>query len=204
MKSTLIVEIVPTFYLKKIDSLEIYNKLINGDFKSIQKKNNLSSTYISNIKLYGNDSQDSTYTFNDNNNIKQIIVTSNNNIRNKCDWCLKEIKTNDIVIGVPISYKYDSGNHIFEMEGCCHSFECSFSYMKRFRGYHLSTYDPLYYNSENILRYFFHLCYPNDILMEACDPRIQNHIGGPLEDCNHVYYRLPSIVIKTAKGLYQK
>jgi hypothetical protein len=76
--------------------------------------------------------------------------------------------------------------------------------MKRFRGYHLSTYDPLYYNSESILRFFFHLCYPNDELKEACDPRIQKHIGGPLEDCNHMYYRLPCVVIKNVKSLYQK
>jgi len=205
MKSTLsFVDIVPTFHLKKIDSVKIYNKLINNEFKNVERKKNISLTTSNNIKLYGNDSQDSTYTFNDNNNIKHIILTSNNTHRHRCDWCFKEMNENDTHIGVPVSYKYENGNHVFDMEGCCHSFECAYAYMKRFKGYHLSTYDPLYYNSESILRYLFNLCYPNEVLRESCDPRIQKHLGGVLDEGLHIYNRLPCVVIKTAKTLYQK
>jgi hypothetical protein len=206
MNSKLIVGIVPTFHLKKIDSLDIYQRLIKGEFKSVNhtKKTPTNVANTQEISLHGNNSDDSTFTFKDHNNLVQVIVTSNHYDRHRCDWCLQPMKESDISIGVPITYDYQGGNHIFEMEGCCHSFECAFSYMKRFRGYHVSTFDPVYMNSETILRFLFHLCYPDEVLRDSPDPRITLAMGGAVGSIKHTYVRIPSVIIQKAKVLYQR
>jgi len=206
MKSTLIVGIVPTFHLKKVDPLEVYQRLIKGDFKSIVKNVRSAQPIESReINVYGSNSDDASFTFKDHNNLLQVIVSSNHNDRKTCDWCKQSIPDDSIIIGVPISYAFQAGNHIIDMEGCCHSFECAFSYLKRFRGYHVSTFDPIYANSETILRFLFSLCYPGETLKDAMDPRIYKQMGGSVSNIkHHSYVRLPSVVIQKAKVLYQK
>jgi hypothetical protein len=205
--------ISPTFILRKIDPTEVYNNLIKGKYSDVVYNNKLQSddnVMVNEIKILGSSTRDDMFSFKDYNNVVQVYCSNGSQSHNKiiCDWCREPIEKDKATIGIPINYKYDreTKNHYFDIEGTCCKFECAYSYLKRYAGYGTSCHDPLYTNSENLLRFLFKIIHGDKaILRDAVDPRITIRMDGPVEPCkSYSYVRTPSIILNQSRVLYHR
>ena len=145
----------------------------------------------------------------------QIIGTDEGpEIAKECVWCRSEIKTEALGIPISIEILQDRETHekayVFHIDGnddyCC--FECCFSGFKRLNPASVIFRDPLYMDSEQMLKFMYSCVYPKGApLREAQDYRLLKRNNGPLTEKEffsetHSYVRTPNIILLPAKIEY--
>lgn len=190
-KSTksLVTIITPTIHIKGVDIKKIVDNYNKGYY------NNISISTLPKIKL---------------NDITNIVSSTNQQPRpklNRCMWCLRELIQ---PIGIPIDIWYLSNEDsilILTMEPNYCSFECTYAALIRELGYNYVARDPLYCQSEMLLKTWYNLLYPNQPLIPAGDRYLLDQNGGQLtsdeyQRSGHLYYKLPNIIVESGKFNY--
>ncbi len=132
----------------------------------------------------------------------------------ECMWCRSEIKTE--ALGIPISIEIlqdretEEKAYVFHVDGnddyCC--FECCFSGYKRLTPASTIYRDPLYMDTEQMLKFMYSCIYSNaPPLKEAQDYRLLKRNNGPLTEKEffsetHAYVRTSNVILLPAKIEY--
>ena len=154
-------------------------------------------------------------------------------IGGECDWCDEEFRTQSIGIPVraveilipsgsrsalasgrnaeEILIPQDQRQTAYYMENCYCSYECAFAAFKLFCGVYHRMRDPIYMNSEHLLRHLYNVNYPEaGPLQGAPDFRlIKRKKGGVLDRSEfasrkHTYVRMPNVILAPFKVQYYK
>jgi hypothetical protein len=202
-----IVDFIPTFYLKGVDYNKVYEKYINKEYDNIDISS-LPSTKlvdlpdISNIKQYDNNINNDIFCINDSSGNKRTILTTNVKPVKYCAWCHNDINQ---PVGIPIRY---SKGVIYIDQPCYCSFQCAYAGLKRDNPSIYYYRDPLYIDSEYLLHYLYQLMYPNQTLIPSPDWKLLDINGGPLSkdefyNGKDTYISLPNVLISVVRRMYQ-
>jgi hypothetical protein len=228
MATKSIISLVPTFLLRKVDPQRIYDQYREGKYQTIEMPTEkLTVTTITNTlqPTVGVSSDSDIYAFQTKANTLQTVITTNHpqyvlfNTQGHpvleggtCDWCRQEFKHR--ALGIPIRLEEhvinDQKVSVYYLDGCMCSFECCLAELKRNYRQLYRYRDPLYMDSEQLLRHLHSQVHPNrGFLREAPDYRLLRHAGGALEhhdfhDRKQVYERTPNIVLAPIKVEYLK
>lgn len=219
--------ITPTFLLKGVDPLKVLNDYLTGNHPTSRKPSAscTPSTLISLIPKYGTTPDSETYVYRDRTNYQKRIVTTNHDVFSqsddpstlptvgKCMWCRRELEKSPV--GIPTTVKWTpdlsspsrrAGSLRFTVDGTYCTFECAYASLKYISPpIHLMR-DPLYMDSEQLLRLMYSTCYPDSkkFIQPAPDWRLLKDNGGPLtlqeffSDC-HRYVKTPNVVVHPIK-----
>jgi len=223
-----ILSVTPTFLLRKIDPHQIYEQYIQGQYANIKlppEKITISTTPIVVQPTVGNSPESDVYTYRTKSNTIQTVVTTNHTRYQicttsgaetpdggECDWCWKEFKHKAVGIPVQVDYIRDNGETItkYYVDGCMCSFECTLAELKKHYALSYRYRDPLYIDSEQLLRNLYSTMYPNaGFLRPAPDFHLLRRRGGSLNydefhDKKHTYERTPNVVVAPLKVQYLK
>jgi hypothetical protein len=230
MANKAVIGIVPTFTLRRVDPKEVYDKYLKGcyaEMKFPKEKISLSISSTATNPTMSSSPDAGVFCSRLKNNTFQVIATSNsipysiymNNGQNlpvggECMYCRKKFETD--ALGIPTRMKEyrDSNNRlslIFYMDDCSYcSFECAFAALKFYSNGQANVYDPLYMDSEQLLRYLYSIVYPNaGHLRESPDRRLHQRFNGPLEDDafysnKHAYIRTSNVILAPLKVQYSR
>lgn len=210
----------PTFLLKGVDPVAIWNSYIEGKYANtkVVVDPNLNINPIQLTLPEGSSPADEIYTIKDKNGIPTMALSTNHSltrnggrvseipIEGECDGCRKVLE--DPPIGIPIRVDYDHINNIrhYYVDGAFHSFECAYRKLIEQQGKTIVSSDPLYSDSESLLLSWFESLYPNEKLKPANDFRLLKP-RGPLtqemfEQGMHNYKRTTNIFITPIKIQY--
>ena len=96
-----------------------------------------------------------------------------------CDWCRRHFETPPL--GIPINYRLGAdGVYRYQCDGYHCSFECALAFIRRDNSSYARGRDPLYRDSEPLLKNMFAKLYPNKKLLEAIDWRLMRDNGGDI------------------------
>lgn len=225
-----ITHITPTFLLKGIDPVKVITNYLNRKYDSLRLPltkitTATNFTPVSLLPRYGDSVNDQTYIYRDKTNNQQIITTSNHysysivrdNIENgrpiqllvkgKCRWCHLELKVEPV--GIPIKIEIlGNRSYVFHVDGQYCSFECCYAGLKRLNIPNPYYRDPLYMDSEQMLKLMYSVIYPNaGRLREAPDWTLLKENDGPLDakeffNNSHIYQRTTNIILLPVKIEY--
>jgi len=180
--------IIPTFHLRGIDPNVALSKYKNKNFPEIiEEKVNI---FVSNIQIlpkYSEDLRDETFLFQDKSGSKDVYTTLNHtsfksweekgthNPKTPCMYCRHPV--GEKCVYIPI--KFVKEGLLTGLDPHCRN-ECALSSLHREQGLSFITRDPLYKDSEYLLKYLHSLEYGDEPLEEALDWRLLNINGGPL------------------------
>lgn len=225
------INITPTFLLRGVDTHNVINEYINGKLLQRPIKNEIIKISTSNVDIlpeYSKNTEDQIYSYTDKGNIKKLVGTTNHIIYNvskslsqnklssniilpegtKCMWCRYELDRTCIPIGIPIRVSKTDQQFTFYTDGMYCSFECCYADLKRNNRYPITYRDPLYMNSEHLLKYMYSVLHPNEKpLQDAPDWRILKENGGFLDrkdfvSKSHKFYRTYNVIISPCKIEY--
>lgn len=211
------VSINPSFFLKKIDPCQVYEKYKNGKYSHLslpESKEKKMEKHTSELfNKYEQNMENPIFIFKDKANYNQVVATSNCQKETTgsfiCDWCRYPFKGERV--GIPLKVEIEKGMPtIVHNEGCFCSFECCLSEVKWRRGVSFSYRDPLYMDSEQLLRYVYRLCYPKgEVLREAPDFRLLRNNGGSIDlddffSKTHKYVRTSQVLQNPVRVQYLK
>jgi hypothetical protein len=214
----------------------VSNGLIsNNDIGSSRKVNVASSSGITLIPEYDKSAESETYSYIDKSNIKRIVTTSNHTkyslVRDgkplskgvKCSWCRLRVEDHpgfdkeNGPIGIPLKFELAKINGVYLYIFHCDqddfgTFECAFALFKFLNPPTYAYRNPVYMDSEKMLRLLYSLAHPNGEQLKAADDwRLLGENGGPIEKNEffkgtHTYRQTPNIILLPAKieYLYQK
>ena len=230
MASKAVIGVVPTFTLRRIDPKEIYEKYKKGLYAGLSlPKEKIAISVSSTVTdpTMSSSFEFGIYCCRLKNNTIQVIATSNSVPYHvymdngcmlpqggECLHCRKQFVTE--ALGIPTKMKEvrdDIGrlSMVFYMDDCSYcSFECVFSALKLYSNGQAHMYDPLYMDSEQLLRYLYSQIHPNaGPLRDAPDRRLHQRFNGPLDDeafhsKKHTYIRTSNIVIAPIKVQYSR
>lgn len=232
--SSSIVGINPTFLLRKIDPVKIRDKYFNGDYAQLTLPNTkINVTVPANLMTIqptlGTSPECDVYTFRTKSNTLQTVATTNHQayvilttqgitppLGGECDWC--RLKFEHSALGIPVKIEEvrpDPNTEptlIYYVDKCLCSFECCLAYLKKHYSLSYRHRDPLYIDSEQMLRSLYSKIHPKAgflSLRQANDPDLLRVKGGSLEvaeyrDAKHIYERTPNIVVAPIKVQYLK
>ena len=228
----------PTFLLRKVDPMKILEDYRNGKYVSYtlpEKKVEVSAIPTSVQPTVGTSQEDDIFAFRLRNNTIQTVATTNHRpytlynlngqempIGGECEWC-KDTFAHE-ALGIPIRsaeiVDASGKKTAYYMEDIFCSFECVFAMFKKFCGVNYRSRDPIYMNSESLLRHLYNICHPNaGPLREAPDFRLRKRRGtgnggtapggGPLDSeefksRKHTYIRTPNVILAPVKIQYYK
>ena len=219
----IVMNVTPTFLLKGVDPVNIFNKYLTGYYNNIpipSNKVNFSSNNLSLAPQYGSNGYSETYVYRDKNNTQQIVATTNHSqyslvrssdgkelsIDGKCMWCRSDIISPPI--GIPIIMEYHNNEYKFHVDGKCDTFECCYSLLKTFTKLSYIYRDPLYIDSESMLLLMYSIIHPNSPrLKPAPDWRVLKDNGGwmslsEFRSESHYYQRTPNFILLPLKIEY--
>lgn len=206
----------PKLFLRGIDGRELFERYLKGDFSKISLTKQGIKAEVIKIRfspIYGKSVLDSIYRFRDSYNQKRIIVTTDHERfalvgsseaspnTKYCHWCRQEISGN--IVGIPIRLESIDSKYIFYTTGVFDTLECAYTRLREInRGSHYS--DPVYMNSEPMLRTLFDLLYPGKKLCALSDWTLLNSNGGPLTSEQYfndtsTWRELPSVITQVGK-----
>lgn len=196
-----------------------YGTSVDSESYTYRHRNNIQSRVVTtNHELYSKTSEllDS----------KPVSSTSLP-VHGKCMWCRIPIEHSPV--GIPTSVEYisarqnvvnplkaelvkkliDTGTMRFDVDGQFCTFECCFAGLKQlYPPYHLMR-NPLYMDSEQLLRLLYSSIYPNakSFVQPAPDWRLLRDNGGPLEpkeffSGTHIFIKTTNLVILPIKVEY--
>lgn len=224
MNSKPVVSVTPTFLLRGVDPIKVLNDYLQSKFCEIHLSKTqvpVSSPNLTIAPQHGTTPESETYVYRTKSNTQQVVVTTNHNVfmmvkasdgtvippGGLCSWCRGEIKNN--AVGLPVSITSNQKTVTFQVDQPYYCrFECALSGLKReLSAFHLYR-DPLYMDSEQMLRLMFKLMYPEaGQLQSAHDWKLHQRNNGPLNDeefysGTHTYIRMPNIITLPVKVLY--
>jgi hypothetical protein len=221
MSGKVILGVSISFHIKSIDCKEITDKYLHGKYSTITKdyvkvlgKPSIKSynSVLTTIKNYGTNEDDGIFIRYDNiGNIEKVLTTNVESYRlyngdgclpivGKCNWCQRPIILPPI--GIPIKLDHHGPLLIFHVDQPYYCrFECCYSGLRR------DFKDPLYMNSETLLKFLYSILYPNSDLKQALDWRLLDINGGPLSSDEydketHIYKRTVNIILSPVKVIY--
>lgn len=96
-----------------------------------------------------------------------------------CDWCRRAFETPPM--GVPLNYRLGvDGIYRYQCDGYFCSFACTLAFIRRDNSAYAGGRDPLFRDSEPLLRNMFAKLYPGKKLYEAIDWRLMRDNGGDI------------------------
>ena len=231
MDKKTIVSVTPTFLLKGVDPIRIYNEYVQGKYVNMCIPHNKIKLSVSSLALapqHGTSIDSESYSYKDKTNNNQVVAMTNHiqysivkandgkelPVIGKCEWCLRKIKQTPV--GIPIAVtkvtrvsnneKYT--NLTFHVDGLQCRFECAYSVLKRRNASSYLYRDPLHMDSEQMLLLMYRTMHPHSgKLMEAKDWRLLKENNGTLDDDkydegSHHYIRTNNVVLLPAKIEY--
>jgi hypothetical protein len=197
---TVILGIQPTIYLKKIDPLNIPQKIINGEYKDMTietlqswKKSTKESHQIS---VIGTNRLDKMFTYTDrNNNVFTCVTTNNFSFPNTiCQWC--RISFNHTWIGIPYRIEQSQTKTYYYTEGCYCCFECAFAEIESISRKSYVLRSGLLMSPHVLLENLFLTIYPTKHLRPSLPFHYHERNGGAMNDKE--YYSNRSQYIETS------
>nr|WIL03505.1 hypothetical protein Cplu_201 [Cedratvirus plubellavi] len=180
--------IIPTFHLRGIVPVQILKRYKEGNFPSFpENKVNVSVTNIRVLPKLSSDNSEENFIFVDKSGTKNVYTTTNHASFQTwkdrkcvtpdapCAWCRHPV--GEKALFMPISI---IGNNLYLGDIPTCNYSCCYSELKRELGTSFITRDPLYRDSEHILKYLFYTEHPEDKLVAAPDWRLLDINGGPL------------------------
>lgn len=181
--------IVPTFHLRAVTPAGALKKYKEGNFPPvIEEKVNISMSNIHLLPKYSQDPREKTFLFQDKSGCKDIYTTLNQSSfkhweekgtyppTDPCTWCRYPVGDNPVFIPI----KLITGELWTGVEPHC-SYQCCLANFRREQGLSFITRDPLYKDSEYLLKYLYAREYgEGKILRSALDWRLLDINGGPL------------------------
>jgi hypothetical protein len=220
MKAT--VSVTPTFVLRRLDPDNVNQRYRSGHFSKLTTfppRLQLRETTIVQAKnvisQQGQGPTDETYTFRDKSNALQSVVTTNHALFSdiqppyQCMNCNHQFEHDPI--GVPLRMKETKEGEgkitQYISDGCHCTFECALSTIRRYYPTSRKHRDPLYMDSESMLRHMFCLLYPDEGQLKAAQDTRLLKPNGPLSydvwsQKKHRYYRTTSIILNPSKTQY--
>lgn len=225
-----VIGITPTFTLRRIDPREIYEKYTKDVYISVSLPKDKIAVHVAPIMVeptLGNSPSQGIYAFKLKNNTTQVIATSNSvpfeyymangeelPCGGECRTCRKQYPTRALGIPVRMTETVNAEGAPcmkYFLDDCSYcSFECAYSGYKLYHCMGSRYSDPLYMDSEQLLRFMFKQAHPHGgILKEAPDPRLSMRFCGPLDDDafhskKHTYARMPNVILAPVKVQYQR
>jgi hypothetical protein len=225
--SSIVINSIPTFLLRKLNPNEISKNYIDGKYKSYTINNIIKSKTDKTIKQTSTTTQVGTHHDNDiygfkNKNNLQTIATTNCKpyisfissetgsqiIGGKCKWCLRNFTHQ--AIGIPIKSIKIENTIVIYFESIACRYGCAYSLWKQKYNRMMIRRDTQFINGEIILKYLYSIQYPNfPPLREASDPDLLKCNGGSLEDndydnYNYVYVPTSSYIWAPVKEQHLK
>lgn len=213
---------VPSFTLRAIDPLQILQQYLDGEFAEVtnipSKVTTVKGTSIL-TQGYGADVNSEVYVVRDKNNNQQTIITTNHEAYSamkdgnlyqpkRCCWCRKKFTPNEAPVGIPTYFlKDEKGKTIFYCDRLeCNTYECALAVLRNGQQVRQRK-DPLYMDSEQLLKLQCKMDTGHDNLQEALDWRLYHKNGGHLSDeeyfrGTHKYRRTSNIVSLPIKVAY--
>jgi len=229
-KDGIILSINPTFFLKKVDPFDLYQKYNSGCFSNLDISLFLDiNVKIKNKKInvlsLGNDKESDLFSQIDNHNQIQIFATTNCNYYNafnnlevdyrkkeyKCDWCDRSfIHTPK---GIPIEKEIFISNSenkeikIYHTPTCHCTLSCAYATYIWETSNIRSPKFSLYNKSYSLLKELFNL--ESLFMKESPDPKLAKWNGGSLEEREFFqekekFVTIGDIVFSPAKIIYEK
>jgi hypothetical protein len=232
--SSSIVGINPTFLLQKIDPVKIREKYFNGDYAQLTLPStkinvNVPANLMALQPTLGTSPECDVYTFRTKSNTIQTVATTNHQsyvilttqgvsppLGGDCDWC--RLKFSHAALGIPVKMdevRPDINSDpilIYYVDRCLCSFECCLAYLKKHYAMSYRHRDPLYSDSEQMLRSLYAKVHPKAGFLsfrQANDYDLLRANHGSLDeaefrDSKHIYERTPNIVVAPIKVQYLK
>lgn len=213
MSDTVILGIQPTFYLKKIDPLNIPAKILSGEYKNITLeqiqgwKKIVKEIPHQTVSVIGSNQQDKIFTYSDrNNNIFTCVTTNNFSPQGSiCHWC--RIPFQHSWVGIPYRLEQTLTKNYYYTEGCYCCFECAAAEVNLISKRMHVLHSGLLTSPNILLENMFRAVYPDKKL--GCSPDFQHHEknGGALTDKEFyenksVYMETSGIVVVPYKKIY--
>lgn len=207
--------IVPTFLLRAVDPNAVLEAYLEGAYQQVTEPPGkvLAAKEISLAPSYGQSQKSEIYTYRNKSNNQTVVVTTNHDAYeavidgkvyrpSRCLWCRGPIEEEPI--GIPVKMTISEGIYYFHLDRPHYcSFECCFAELcldnKR------CVREPLYCDSEQMLRLFFREVVGEEQLTAAPDWWLLEDNGGPLSRQDwkaHHYVRTPSIITLPIKTEY--
>jgi hypothetical protein len=218
-----VVNFTPSFQLRKVDPHQVYEKYRAGGFSQpLTVPTTKAAPVITNLPI-GSCSDQEVYAFRDKGNVLQKVATTNHEAYMRCvggqsrplggidDFTGKPFSDTES-IGIPVRMDeqtiYEPTGlkkiSVYYMDGCTRTFENSLSLIKRYQGQSIRYRDPVYADSETLLRQLHRQLYPNaPPLREALDPRL-NPERVMTDPGVYTYRRTSSLVLAPVKIQYLK
>lgn len=224
-----VVSITPTFLLRKVDPAKVMENYRAGKYTqyTLPEQKIAVPTITATVQpTLGTSPDDDIFTFRLRNNTLQTVATSNHQqyilyhvngyempMGGECDWCEEEFKTQSI--GIPVrAAEITAGDRRFTayyMENCYCSYECTFAAFKLFCGVSPRMRDPVYMNSEHLIRHLYNVNHPEaGPLQSAPDFRLYKRKKRGVIDRTefssrkHTYTRMPNVILAPLKVQYYK
>lgn len=223
MAGKVILGVSISFHIKSINCKDITDKYLHGKYSNVNKDyvKNLNkpsiksyNSVLTTIKNYGTNEDDGIFIRYDNiGNIEKVLTTNVESYRlyngddgclpivGKCNWCQRPLTS--YPIGIPIKLEHHGPLLIFHVDQPYYCrFECCYSGLRR------DFKDPLYMNSETLLKFLYSILYPNSgDLKPALDWRLLDINGGPLSSDEydketHIYKRTVNVILSPVKVVY--
>jgi hypothetical protein len=201
MSETVILGVLPTFYLKKIDPLSIPQKLMNGDFKNISMDvikgwRKESKEPKNKISVIGTNKLDKMFTYADrNNNIFTFVTTNNFKLSAPiCQWC--RVGFSHPWIGVPYRMEQSVNKNYYYTDGCYCCFECVYAEINSMLKRNFVLNGGSFLSPNILLENLFREVYPNKSLKPSLPFYYHERNGGALSDKE--YYENRSEYLETS------
>jgi hypothetical protein len=201
MTETVILGIQPTFYLKKIDPLQIPSRILNGEFKDVTlesimgwKKTTVEPAHQ--VNVIGTNKYDRMFTYSDRNNNIFTCVTTNNfiNANKVCQWC--RLPFLHSWIGIPYRMEKSPSMCIFYTEGCYCCFECVEAELQSICHKPHILQSGLLMSPNVLLEVLFKKLYPEKKLFASPHFSLHEKNGGALTDKE--FYEERSFFLETS------
>lgn len=202
MSETVILGIQPTFYLKKIDPLNIPTKILSGEYKSVTLeqiqgwKKAVKETVHKPVSVISSNQQDKMFTYSDRNNNIFTCVTTNNfsSETSICQWC--RLPFTHSWIGIPYRLEQTASKNYYYTEGCFCCFECASAEVNLLSKRIHILHSGLLTSPNILLETMFRSVYPEKTLRASPDYFHHEKNGGALTDSE--YYQNKSIFMDTS------
>lgn len=216
MSETVILGIQPTFYLKKIDPLNIPAKILSGEYKKITiehiqgwKKAVKENATHQQVSVISTNQQEKMFTYSDrNNNIFTCVTTNNFSSQNSiCQWC--RLPFQHAWIGIPYRLEQSMTKDYYYTEGCYCCFECAAAEVSLISKRIHVLHSGLLTSPNILLETMFKSVYPDKTLHSSPDFTLHEKNGGALPDKEYyenksIYMETSGIVVVPYKKVYVK
>lgn len=165
-----------TFLLRGIDPKALIARYNEGKTAEIvnptKEKITLGEYKNPTTQLYTDDSDKANFCRKDKIGNTVIYESTNNKASESCHWCRKPQKDIKESCGLPVMVH----NNVYYTDGYFCSLPCVYAH------YRLYQSDPLYRDSEILIKHLFADLYPDQTLFPAPDWRLHVRNGGSLND----------------------